>query len=478
MRRERKFQAGAGRSLNLILWFAFSAFALVLILLFVAVQSLFVGQRYRDETLDAMKEAGARASEFLEEGDGSAVWRQLPALEEDFDVNIRFLLADGSAFDRDGKSGERYPEIAEIIADRFDAGETEAIVHSDTSLIYLKPVMLEGTRCYLYVSGSLSRIDTLESSLRWLSLASALIAIVLAFVASGFVAMLITRPVTEVTARAKELARGHFNVNARKNYFCSEISELSDALDYASSEISRADAIQKELIANVSHDFKTPLTMIKAYASMIREISGDDKEKRDYHAQVIIDEADRLAALVGDVLDLSKLRAGVGEQAPTAFDLSETVYKIMRRFDYLSDTQGYRFDLELEDELYVYANRERIEQVVYNLVGNAVNYTGEDKRVFVKAFRKGEYCRLEVSDTGRGIPAGELENIWDRYYRIGETHKRPVQGTGLGLSIVKGILQNQNCPFGAESEVGKGSMFWAEIPIPPEDRNGTKEEGA
>ncbi len=468
MRRERKFQAGAGRSLNLILWFAFSAFALVLILLFVAVQSLFVGQRYRDETLDAMKEAGARASEFLEEGDGSAVWRQLPALEEDFDVNIRFLLADGSAFDRDGKSGERYPEIAEIIADRFDAGETEAIVHSDTSLIYLKPVMLEGTRCYLYVSGSLSRIDTLESSLRWLSLASALIAIVLAFVASGFVAMLITRPVTEVTARAKELARGHFNVNARKNYFCSEISELSDALDYASSEISRADAIQKELIANVSHDFKTPLTMIKAYASMILEISGDDKEKRDTHARVIIDETDRLAALVTDVLDLSRLQAGAGAQAAAVFNLSELVYKIAARFDFLAE-QGYVLETEVEEERYAFADRARIEQVVYNLVGNAVNYTGEDKRVKIRLFAASKATRLEVRDTGKGIPAENLSSIWDRYYRMQETHKRPVKGTGLGLSIVKNILILENCRYGVDSEVGKGSCFWVEFPLPPDE---------
>ncbi len=461
-----------GKSMNLVLWFTFSAFALLLILLFLAGQSLLVGRRYREQTGATLRAAGTEMSELFSDNTPSyAVKKNFDRIAAQYDVNARLLFTDGrdvfSLTETDGELAAALNRLA-----------LPAIYTSGSEIAYVSSVVFEGTSCFLYVYDSLERINDLERGLLWVSLFAGLFAVALAFVASGFVAMLIAKPVAEVTERAKRLAQGQFDVDVKKTYFCSEIAELSEALDYAREEISKADAMQKELIANVSHDFKTPLTMIKAYASMIREISGDDKEKRDYHAQVIIDEADRLAALVGDVLDLSKLRAGVGEQAPTAFDLSETVYKIMRRFDYLSDTQGYRFDLELEDELYVYANRERIEQVVYNLVGNAVNYTGEDKRVFVKAFRKGEYCRLEVSDTGRGIPAGELENIWDRYYRIGETHKRPVQGTGLGLSIVKGILQNQNCPFGAESEVGKGSMFWAEIPIPPEDRNGTKEEGA
>ena len=227
--------------------------------------------------------------------------------------------------------------------------------------------------------------------------------------------------------------------------------------------------MQKELIANVSHDFRTPLTMIKAYASMIREISGDNKEKRDAHAGIIIDEADRLSALVEDVLDLSKLRSGVGLQAPTVFNLSETVYRIADRFAYLKVTLGYVFECEIEEDLYAFADRERIEQVIYNLIGNAVNYTGEDKTVRIRLFRAHGGARIEVEDTGSGIAEEEKQTIWERYYRSKEAHKRPVKGTGLGLSIVKSILVRQGCPFGVESELGKGSTFWVEFPSPPED---------
>ena len=233
--------------------------------------------------------------------------------------------------------------------------------------------------------------------------------------------------------------------------------------------------MQKELIANVSHDFKTPLTMIKAYASMIREISGENKQKRDAHAKVIIDECDRLTMLVSDLLDLSKLRAGVdGEENRTVFDLSEAVRSVAERFYYLRDTGGYVIETEVEDGLFTRANKERIAQVFYNLIGNAVNYTGEDKRVRVRLYRKGENARFEVIDTGKGIPADELGTIWDRYYRSASSHKRPVSGTGLGLSIVKNILLRYGCPFGVVSEPGKGSCFWAEFPPPAQE---TEKEG-
>ena len=228
--------------------------------------------------------------------------------------------------------------------------------------------------------------------------------------------------------------------------------------------------MQKELIANVSHDFKTPLTMIKAYASMIMEISGDIPEKRNKHAQVIVDEADRLTSLVSDVLDLSKIRSGLSEFKKAPVDMSEKVREIMDRFAYLKETQGYAFETEIEEGLIACADEVKIEQALYNLIGNAVNYTGEDKKVYVRLKQTGaEAFRFEVQDTGKGIKSEELAEIWDRYYRSKEMHKRPVQGTGLGLSIVKTVLQMHGFEFGVQSEVGAGSTFYVVFPLYKEE---------
>ena len=199
---------------------------------------------------------------------------------------------------------------------------------------------------------------------------------------------------------------------------------------------------------------------------MIMEISGNIPEKRNKHAQVIVDEADRLTSLVVDVLDLSKIRSGLSDFKPQLVDMSEKIAEIMDKLAYLKETQGYQFCLDVEKGLTARVDEVKMGQALYNLIGNAVNYTGEDKKVFVRLKQTGaESFRLEVQDTGKGIKPEEIAEIWDRYYRSREAHKRPVQGTGLGLSIVKTVLQMHGFVFGVQSEVGEGSTFYVEFPL-------------
>ena len=465
----------AGKSLSLILWFAFSLFALLIVVVFVLVQNALVVRQYRESTLSMLREANERMTEeIVSSQNSSRLERQLISIANDYGLTVALFYEDGESVYGLTEQTD-YSALAASLREQRDAGKltTFLISEQDGVIALASATAVGGQPAFLYLSASMRSHLDLETGLRWLSVITALVAVVLAFVVSGFVAASITRPVTEITARAQELARGNYDLRFRKDYFCAELRELSDALEHARSEIAKADTMQKELIANVSHDFKTPLTMIKAYASMIREISGDNKRKRDAHAKVIIDECDRLTMLVSDLLDLSKLRAGVNsEEKRTVFNLSEEVCAVAERFSYLSETEGYVIETDVEDDLYTEANKERIAQVFYNLIGNAVNYTGEDKRVRVKLFRKGNNARFEVIDSGKGIPEDELDTIWDRYYRSGASHKRPVSGTGLGLSIVKNILLQHDCPFGVISEPGKGSCFWAEFSLPKDEAGG------
>jgi signal transduction histidine kinase len=210
--------------------------------------------------------------------------------------------------------------------------------------------------------------------------------------------------------------------------------------------------------------------MIKGYASMIMEISGDIPEKRNKHAQVIVDEADRLTSLLNDVLDLSKISSGIEALKQTTFDMSSYLEEVLGRFDYLKETKGYRFITEIEDGLFTSGDEMKLGQVLYNLIGNAVNYTGEDKKVIVRLKKiSGSECFFSVTDTGEGIKPEDKDSIWERYYRSKETHKRPVQGTGLGLSIVKAILQKHGFVFGVESKEGEGTTFYVRFPLADND---------
>ena len=467
--RGKEQRVRSGRSLNLVLWFAFSAFALLVVVIFVLVQNSLITRQYRESTLANITDArGRMITEIDNAQNASVLGLRLTDIANDYGLSVYLFYENGeSALDFDDTD---HRDLAEMLVEQKTKGGLPAFLVSQSVVSYAEEVSLEGRSTFLFVSASIEQYGDLAVSMQWLSLITALVAVVLAFVTSGFVAAFITKPVTEVTERAKELARGNYDLHFKKNYFCAELTELSEALDYARSEISKADTMQKELIANVSHDFKTPLTMIKAYASMIVEITGEDKKKRDANAKVIIDECDRLTLLVGDLLDLSKLRAGVNMGEKTVFNLSEEVYSVAERFSFLKETSGYIIETQIEDDLYTQANRERIDQVLYNLIGNAVNYTGEDKRVRVKLYKKGGNARFEVIDSGKGIPPEEVDTIWDRYYRSNKTHKRPVNGSGLGLSIVKSILLQHDCPFGVISEVGKGSCFWAEFAPPPDEK--------
>lgn len=275
----------------------------------------------------------------------------------------------------------------------------------------------------------------------------------------------ISSPIQKMSRAAGQLAKGHYDADFRVNGY-REVMELSDALTHAAGELSKNDALQKELLANISHDLRTPLTMIVGYSEVMRDIPGENTPE---NVQVIIDETERLSNLVNDLLDLSKLQAGTRQPKMERFGLTETVESVMSRYEKLTQKDGYRIAFSYDTRVDVIADRTMILQVIYNLINNAVNYTGEDKmvRVTQRVLTGGEQLRVRISvtDDGEGIPPDQIPLIWDRYYKVDKVHRRAMIGTGLGLSIVKQILEQHHTTYGVESKLGQGSTFWFELPV-------------
>ena len=213
-------------------------------------------------------------------------------------------------------------------------------------------------------------------------------------------------------------------------------------------------------MANVSHDLKTPLTMIKAYAEMVRDITYQDDEKRINNCNVIMNETDRLNLLVNDILDLSKLEADVKELDITNYDLVKEIKEIIKRYEIIKETENYNFILTLPKTALVNADKNKLNQVIYNLINNAINHTGKDKTVKINLVKKDKKYLLEVIDTGSGITKEELPLIWNKYYKSDKKHQRNVVGTGIGLSIVKSILEKHHFLYGVKSTINKGSNFY------------------
>lgn len=342
------------------------------------------------------------------------------------------------------------------------------VFRADGNVCYASKVEYRGRQHYLLVTYSLSIVQETVWALQLYLIIIGVSVVMLAFLVSDFFSRKLTSGLKTMSDTAVQLAKRNYSVEFN-NADYAELARLSDSFNYVRDEIKKSEDFQREILANVTHDLKTPLTMIKAYASMIKEISGDDKAKRGKHLQVIIDEADRLTGLVNDVLSVSKLQSNIDEINFKVFNLTELVYGIINKFGYLQESQGYNLMVDIDANVYTRADESKISQVIYNLLGNAANYTGEDKTVYIslKTSMDGQRVKFSVRDTGKGIAKEDLNEIWDRYYRVKETHSRPVKGTGLGLNIVKAILESHSFDFGVESEEGKGSCFWVDFPAVP-----------
>lgn len=331
------------------------------------------------------------------------------------------------------------------------------------SVVYTKIAAREdGTKVAIVVlNDNIAPLNETVQTIRTQLVYVTVIMLVLALLLALLISKKLSKPIININAAARELAKGNYNVRFDESEY-KEISELGNTLNYATTELSRNESLRRELIANISHDLRTPLTMITGYAEVMRDLPGENTRE---NIQIIIDEAKRLTSLVNDILDISKLQSGAQPLDLKRFDLTGSIKEILKRYSRLTDQYGYTIKFDYDADVFVMADELRISQVVYNLVNNAITYTGKDKSVLVRQSRSEDKVLIEVIDTGEGIPQDKLPLIWDRYYKVDKAHKRAEIGTGLGLSIVKAILDQHHARYGVKSDIGLGSTFWFELEV-------------
>ncbi len=316
---------------------------------------------------------------------------------------------------------------------------------------------------YIFLNSSLQPLDASITLLKSQFIYIVLITLSVSIIISYILSKLISNPITKLSDSAKKVANGNFDVSFDSNTGLAEVNELANTLELAKKELSKTDELRRDLMANVGHDLKTPLTMIKAYAEMTRDLDNQPKEKKIENLNIIIEETDRLNVLVSDILDLSKMQAKTYELKIEKFDLDELIRNVIKRYYILIDNEGYEFIYNNKESIFIEADKNRIEQVIYNLINNAVNYTGDNKKVYINIKKEKKKIVVEIKDTGKGISEEDMKYIWNKYYHNEKKHKRNAVGTGLGLSIVKSILESHNYKYGVKSTVGKGSTFFFEI---------------
>lgn len=321
---------------------------------------------------------------------------------------------------------------------------------------YGKKIMMGEESHYLFINSPLELLDSTIFVIRRQFALLATVVFSMATMVSIFLSRHLARPIERLNDSAHLLADGDFDVEFDGQGY-DEMESLASTLNYATKEFKKTNDLRRDLVANVSHDYKTPLTMIRAYAEMIKDISGDNPPKRNEHLDVILQEVDHLELLVNDMLTLSKYESKMYAIQRSSFNLKDHIENTVSLF-FLED---WDIVVSTKDDLMVYADEVKMGQVLYNFLSNAIKYASEHKRIdiIVEDYDKDE-VKVSVKDYGPGLDEETSLHIWDRYYRVDKNFERQHAQSGLGLSIVKAICDANDSKFGVKSSKGEGATFY------------------
>lgn len=462
------------RSIKFKTWLYFILFTTFLMLILWFLQVLFLNNFYEVMKTEQTNKVVSNIEKSYKANDNKKFIEDIENISDTNDIYIYISSFDGSTMyfrpTGDTTSSRYYSDQIEIVNERLLETQDDSVSLRIKGLDDSKELLAYGnvlvskdkTPLIVYIFSPLwpvsSTIQILTNQLIYVTFISLMLACFVSFYLSGR----ITRPIRKIANSAEKLAEGEYGIVFKGGHY-TEINNLADTLTRASIELEKSDMLQKDLIANVSHDLRTPLTMIKSYAEMIRDISGNNPEKRDEHLQVIIDETDRLNGLVGDLLTISRMQSGKMTLNRSDFSITEAAMSIINTYRLMEDEQGYRFNLISPSNFIVNGDEDKIKQVISNLFTNAIKFCGEDKTVNIVLKKRGRSVVCRVEDHGIGIEQSELKHVWDRYYKASSNMVRAAEGSGLGLAIVKEILSLHKVDFGVDSTVGKGTTFWFEL---------------
>ena len=270
-------------------------------------------------------------------------------------------------------------------------------------------------------------------------------------------------PLQKITEGANEYAAGNLeyriDLNTRH-----EMGYLAGTLNYMSGELNKLEEYQRNFIANVSHDFRSPLTSIKGYLEAI--IDGTiPPEMYEKYLTRVISETERLTKLTQGMLTLNSLDSK-GYLSRSSFDINRVIKDTAASFEGTCEKKNINFELTFSDSMQmVYADLGKIQQVLYNLIDNAIKFSHQDSTIYIQTRIKNEKIFVSVKDTGIGIPKDSVQKVFDRFYKSDLSRGKDKKGTGLGLAIVKEIIQAHGENIDVVSTEGVGSEFIFSLPL-------------
>ncbi|NLI12288.1 sensor histidine kinase [Pelotomaculum propionicicum] len=376
--------------------------------------------------------------------------------------------------------------LIQLNLDKISEGR-EAIVFSkdpriQTNFINLVTTLNNGD--YLILNTPFASISESVKIANRFFLFTGLLTLIAGSVITYFMSRKLTMPILKLNDIAQRMARLDFSrkyqvestdevgqlgesINSLSTQLHGAISELTEANKKLLEDIERErriDQMRKEFISNVSHELKTPISLIQGYAEGLKENVNEDEENKNFYCAVIADEAKKMDKLAGELLDLSQIEAGTFKLEKSNFEISRLAAKVMDKYQPIFSEKKINCNLMAEQGLIVYADRFRTEQILVNYLNNAINHVDSQRLITISVQSTQDKARVAVYNSGQPIPEESLGKVWDSFYKVDKARTRSYGGTGLGLSIVRAIQEIDNNRYGVLNKWG-GVEFWFELDV-------------
>lgn len=338
-------------------------------------------------------------------------------------------------------------------------------IYSEDVLTVFSPITINyKVKGYVMIHQPLEQLTSFNNGFLNISYMTLAIIFLCAFVVLGLFTYTVYIPIRKITKAAKEYATGDFTqqINIHTN---DEIGYLAASLNFMATELSTLEEDQRKFIANVSHDFRSPLTSIKGYIEAIMD-GTIPYEMQDKYLNIILFETERLNKLTQSMLELNKYGKKGTMLDISRFDINNTIKMVVQSFEGTCKQKKISFELILTGQtLFVSADMSKIQQVLYNLIDNAIKFSHTDSTITIETTEKNDKVFVSVKDTGIGIPKDSLKKIWERFYKTDLSRGKDKKGTGLGLAIVKEIISAHNENINVISTEGVGTEFIFTLPL-------------
>jgi len=470
---------GMSKSIFRRLLFSFLATVLLALGLSGFLMSLlargYIYEAKQEELLRQAKKVNAAIQNSSQVDD--ALQARLAFLDDTFDTRIWLFNRDGKIIATSMKD-EVYTgkAIASSIASRVLNGQnaiTELQIEGlEDPMLSVAVPWGEGENVYggIILHAPIEGIERTFAQMRETILWATLVGVVLSTAMVSYLSWSISRPLQKIERTAAEIGRGNYAERVRVNVadeigdLAKTINTLAEKLERVEQERRRLDMIRNDFLANVSHELRTPLTAIQGFLEALQDGLVEEEEARQRYYAVMYAETVQVNRLVDDLMDLMKLENNEITLSKLPVDAAELIRRVAATFEQEAAEKGLAIEVQVQRGLdKLYADRDRVAQILKNLVKNAVKFTDEGT-VRIAANQEGDWIRLTVADTGIGIAAEDLDRVWERFFKVDRGRSKKNKGTGLGLAIVKELVERHDGSITVESEPGKGSVFTVWLP--------------